>query len=207
MVVHGRAKETCIVHETETLMAASTSLLPHQVMTGIGPSSDDVSWLNAEGDSLSNLSNSVSWVSGEIADAKANPQTGPSLSAPSHVLEQLTSAASIAQIRSDAARLKMIASKMGNLLTQTVSQAQQITSLQQQLATGGSPATLQTGGSSVKGGTPTKTTTTTTTVPASGVGTGTVVAGIAALAALGAGAWWYTQEQKKKQGLPLKRRP
>jgi len=187
-------------------MTASTSLLPHQVMTGIGPSSDDVSWLNSEGDYLNDLSSSVGWVSIEIANAKANPQTGPSLNPPPPILAQLTNTASISRLKSDAVRLKTISSQMNNLRTQAASQAQQITSLQQQLATAG--VTPQgSGGGLVKGGTPTKTTTTTTTAPASSLGTGTVVAGIATLAALGAGVWWYMEEQKKKQGLPPKRRP
>ncbi len=189
----------------------STSISPAmQPILLFGPSTADVSWLNSEADYLTTISNAVAFVPGVIADAKAaeaaflaaNPvQTNPSLTQPSWVLQQIADTASSDRLKSDAARLKTLSSQVTSLLTQSAFQTQQIAGLQQQLAALQGP-----GSTLVKGGTPTTTTTTTTTKPASGVGTGTVIAGIAAVAALGAGAWWYMEEQKKKPGLSLKRR-
>ena len=189
----------------------STAISPTvQPIFLFGPSSADVAWLNSEADYLNTISNAVAFVPGVIADAQAaeaafavaNPQAGPSLTSPSRILQQIADAVSSDRLKSDATRLKTFSTQVSSLLSQTASQAQQISSLQQQLAALQGP-----GGTSITGGTPTKTTTTTTTTPASGVSTGAVIAGIAAIAALGAGAWWYMEEQKKKPGLSLKRRP
>jgi hypothetical protein len=188
----------------------STSISPAmQPILLFGPSTADVSWLNSEADYLNTISNAVAFLPGVIADAKAgeaafaaaNPQAAPSFTSPSRILQQIADAASSDRLKSDAARLKTLSSQVTSLLTQSAFQTQQIAGLQQQLAALQGP-----GSTLVKGGTPTTTTTTTTTKPASGVSTGAMIAGIAAIAALGAGAWWYMEEQKKPAS-SMKRRP
>ncbi len=76
-------------------------------------------------------------------------------------------------MKQDALRLQSIATNLANLLAKT-------------------PVSSASPGGVVKSVNPTPAT------PATGMSTGTVLAGLAAVTALGAGAWWYMKKEKPR---------